>query len=74
MSEMTATRSELQDVIAALRIAVEATDNWEKLGQVTRAILDAAPATPDDNTGGLELLLRLHRAGEIRFQVGDDDA
>lgn len=59
------------DVIAALRLAVEATDDWDKLGQVTKAILEAGRETPSDNTGGLELLLRLHRSGVLKFEVGD---
>lgn len=57
------------DVIAALKIAVEATDDWAKLGQVTKAILDASRETPEDNTGGLELLLRLQREGSLMFEV-----
>lgn len=59
------------DVIAALRLAVEATDDWEKLGQVTKAILEAGTETPADNTGGVSLLLRLHREGVLKFEVGD---
>lgn len=59
------------DVIAALRLAVEATDDWDKLGQVAKAILEAGRETPEDNTGGLELLLRLHREGVLKFEVGD---
>lgn len=63
---------ELEDVIAALRIAVEATEDWDKLGRVAKAIVDAAPETPGDNTGGLELIIDLNRDGKLRFQVGDD--
>lgn len=60
------------DVIAALRIAVEATGDWEGLGKVARAILNAGRETPSTNTGGLDLLLALHREGVIRFEVGGD--
>lgn len=59
------------DVIAALRLAVEATDDWEKLGQVTKTILEAGMETPASNVGGVQLLLRLHRAGVLKFEVGD---
>lgn len=61
-----------EDVIAALRLAVEATDDYEKLGRVVEAMLKEAPPTDDDNTGGLEFLLRLQRSGALKFQVGDD--
>lgn len=72
MAEATAVHNaSAVDVIAALRIAAEATDDWEKLGQVTDAILKAAQDTPPGNTGGLELLLRLHRAGDLKFEVGE---
>ena len=63
---------ELEDVIAALRLAVEATEDWERLGRVAKAIVDAAPETPGNNTGGLELIIDLQRAGTLRFEVGDN--
>lgn len=63
---------ELEDVIAALRIADEATDSHEKLGRVAHEILGAAPETPENNTGGLELLIDLQRKGALKFPVGDD--
>lgn len=64
---------QLTDVVAAIRIAVEATDNWEKLGKVAKAIVETAPDTPDDNTGGLELLMRLQRANTLVFELDCND-
>lgn len=64
---------ELEDVIAALRIAVEATESWEKLGKVAKAIIETAPETPDDNQGGLEVLLELQRSGRLAFELDADD-
>jgi hypothetical protein len=61
------------DVIAALRLAVEGTDDWEKLGQIASVILKTARDTPADNTGGVSLLLRLHREGRLRFDLTDAD-
>lgn len=60
-----------EDAIAALRLAVVATEDYDKLGRVTEAILKEAPSTPERNTGGFELLLAMQRAGSLRFEVSD---
>lgn len=63
------------DVIAALRIAKESTEDWEKFGKVAAVILEEAQETPPGNTGGVDLLLVLQRTGALRFDLdGDPDA
>jgi hypothetical protein len=62
-----------EDLVAALRLAVEATENYDKLGRVVMAILERGPETPDYNTGGLELLLILQREGKLTFEMTGDD-
>ena len=58
-----------ENVIAALRLAVEATSDYDALGRVAEEILKEAPATPESNTGGVELLLAMHRSGSLHFDV-----
>jgi hypothetical protein len=58
-----------ENVIAALRLARAATDDYEKFGRVAERILNEAAATSDTNSGGVELLLSLHKAGELVFEV-----
>lgn len=65
-------REELEDVIAAMRLAEIGTDDYDKFGRVALKILGTAPDTPDDNKGGVELLLRLQRSGELEFELRAD--
>lgn len=60
-----------ENVIAALRLADEATEDHAKFGMVASKILETAPPTSDENRGGVELLLRLHREGALKFEVTD---
>lgn len=58
-----------EDVIAALRLAAEATQDAERFGRVAEVILKEASPTPDDNKGGVQLLVRLQQSGSLRFEV-----
>lgn len=58
------------DAVAALRLALEGCrDDYKRFGQIAEAILDKAPETPPTNRGGVDLLLGLHRAGKLKFEV-----
>jgi hypothetical protein len=60
------------DVIAALRLALEGTTDWEQFGQVANAILECAPDTPDNNYGGVRLLVKLHQEDKLQFELRGD--
>lgn len=65
------TRADLnQDAVAALRLALEGCrDDYERFGRIVELILDKAPETPGSNRGGVNLLIDLHSAGKLKFEV-----
>ena len=58
-----------ESVISALRLAEVATEDADKFRRVVGVILTAAPPTPDEDTGGVRLLVDLQAAGELTFEV-----
>ena len=64
-------RADPEDVIAALRLAELATGDYKRFAEVALVLLRHAPDTPDDNRGGVELVLRLQREGHFKFEVSD---
>lgn len=59
--------SVFKNVIAALRLAEEATDSWERFGAVVSEILKWAP--PTDATAGAEVLIAMQQEGLIEFSL-----
>lgn len=60
-----------ENVIAALRLAKASCgdDDYERFGRIAERILAEAAPTMLESRGGVELLLGLHRSGELRFEV-----
>lgn len=64
-------RATPEDVIAALRLAEVGTSDYKRFAQVALVLLRQAPDTPEENKGGVQLLLRLQREGHLEFEVTD---
>lgn len=67
----TKSRADLnEDAVAALRLALEGCrDDYKRFGKIAEVILGKAPETPGNNRGGVNMLITLHSAGKLKFEV-----